>query len=375
MIKLREIEDKDLNSLADLLADGFPFAVEKGFPYTTREFWLSLFGLWWKDNPAYSDLIPRGWILESGEKIVGFIGNIPVKFVISGEIKIAVSANGWYVDPSFRGGSSLNLFNQFVKQSNVPLFLFKIEDESFEKILSKYKFERFILPRSQKEYAYIIDRTKFRYILSKFLSMQKMPGSDWVIESLKRSGIFFYAWLFQRRLKNTEDTGYISTESSACDESFSRIWDSNTRECDVTISRDVATLNWLYFSSARFRKRVVIQCNRTSDKRLAGYMVFDVQRIKTTDEATLQLMDLCIEDHDPRVLTSLILSAIQIGKQNGASLLVLWGNSPELETFLNKFIMKRSIQYHRYIKFSDDKINLDRKKIDKVCLPVIFPPQ
>jgi hypothetical protein len=87
MTTLREIEEKDLVPLADFLAGEFPFSVAKGFPYTTREFWLSLFELWWKNNPAYTPQFPRGWLLENDTIPVGFIGNIPVKFLISGEKK------------------------------------------------------------------------------------------------------------------------------------------------------------------------------------------------------------------------------------------------------------------------------------------------
>ena len=76
MIKVREVEDKDLIPLAEFLP--------KGFPYTTKEFWSPLFELWWTLNPAYTTEIPRGWILEKDRSIVGFIGNIPVRFLVGG---------------------------------------------------------------------------------------------------------------------------------------------------------------------------------------------------------------------------------------------------------------------------------------------------
>jgi hypothetical protein len=106
-------------------------------------------------------------------------------------------------------------------------------------------------------------------------------------------------------------------------------------------------------------------------------MVFDVQRVKTTDEATMQLMDMCIADNDPRVLASLTSFAIEIGKQNGTSLLLVWGNSQETETyFRNTFTMRRTAQYHRYIRFPEPhEMNSDRENFDNVCPTVIFPPQ
>jgi hypothetical protein len=375
MIILRELTEDDLIPLAEFLAGEFPHALEKGFPYTTKEFWLPMFDLWWTSNPAYSDRFPKGWVLENDTSLVGFMGNIPVKFLFSGEINIVAAANGWYVNPSVRGGFSLRLLLKFVQQKNVSTFLFKIEDESFIGILSKFKFEHYILPKSQREYAYIIDKRKAGYIFLKFLLNEKMPGFSQLPELYKRFGFLLSAYVFQNTLIKSsfpQNEEYTSSVCTVCDESFSRLWDPIISSCNVTISRDVKTLNWLYFSQARFRKRLVIQCHRSADHKLAGYMVFDVQRIKTTDEATLQLMDMCIEDDNPRVISSLISFAIESGKQNGASLLLVWGNSPATETyFRTTFPMRRRAKYHRYIRFTDTPGEIS----SPVCPTMIFPPQ
>ena len=122
MIKVREVEDKDLIPLSEFLPTGFP--------YTTKEFWPPLFELWWTLNPAYTPEIPRGWVLEKDRSIVGFIGNIPVRFLVGDTVKIAYRSNSWYVDPSVRGIFSFILFNEFLKQKNASLFLFKGEDNT-----------------------------------------------------------------------------------------------------------------------------------------------------------------------------------------------------------------------------------------------------
>ena len=53
----------------------------------------TLFDLWWTSNPAYTPQIPRGWVLENDTTLVGFIGNIPVKFLVSGAGEIAAASN------------------------------------------------------------------------------------------------------------------------------------------------------------------------------------------------------------------------------------------------------------------------------------------
>ena len=193
MIKLREVEDKDLVPVATFLAREFPFSLEKGFPYTTKEFWLGYFELWWEKNPAYSDHFPRGWILEKDTTVVGFIGNIPVKFLICGEIHIAASANAWYENPSVRGVYSLKLFSEFLKQKSPALFLFKIGDESFISFLARYGFKHYILPAFQKEYVFIINKRKIRYIFSRLLlNIIKPANLSEVLEIYKRFWFFFF---------------------------------------------------------------------------------------------------------------------------------------------------------------------------------------
>ena len=208
-----------------------------------------------------------------------------------GEVRIASASNGWFVNPLFRGLNSLRLFNEFIKQKNASLFLFKIEDESFKKILSRFKFKHYILPASQKEYGYVINKRKMNYIFLKFLFNNRMPKLSEFSEIYKRLCFLTTVYVYQKPVIQrgvSREEHYSSSVCTFCDDSFSGIWNPHLNSCDITLSRDAKTLNWLYFSSSRFRKRVVIQCHRSRDKKLAGYMVFDVQRLKVTDDATLQ---------------------------------------------------------------------------------------
>ena len=91
MITLRAVEPEDSVPLAETLPGGFR--------HTTRETWLQRFENWWTLNPAFTSGCPRGWMLEEGEKILGFIGNIPVRFVVHGEMKIAAASAAWIRRP------------------------------------------------------------------------------------------------------------------------------------------------------------------------------------------------------------------------------------------------------------------------------------
>lgn len=373
MVTVREVEEKDIIPLAEFLP--------RGFPYTTKEFWVPLFALWWNSNPAYTDQFPKGWVLEHNASIVGFIGNIPVKFSIRGVVHIAAVANSWYVDPSVRGLSSLKLFNEYLKQKSASLFLFKRgDDEQVLKILSRYQFEEYILPESQKEYVYVILKRKAGLIFRDFLFKNRIPTFPELGELCKQAGFFVFAYLYQKSVIRgfvVPGETYTSSLCTSCDDSFSKIWEPSMNSCKVALSRDTKTLNWLYFSSARANKRVVIQCHRSRDKTLAGYMVFDIQRMNSSGEGIMNLMDMCIEHNDPQILASLTSFAIETGKQNNAALLVVWADSPEADTyFRSTFTIRMNTQHYRYIRFAEPSgMNSGRDHYRTVCPPMIFPPQ
>jgi hypothetical protein len=373
MVTIREVEDKDSIPLAEFLP--------RGFPYTTKDFWIPLFDLWWSSNPAYTDQFPRGWVLEHNASIVGFIGNIPVKFLIRGEVHIAAVANSWYVDPSVRGLYSLRLFNEYLKQKNASLFLFKRgHDEHVLTILSKCQFEEYILPPSQKEYVYVIQKRKAGFIFRDFLIKNKIPQLSEFVELYKQAGFLLFAYLYQKSViqgYTLPGNAFTSSVCTSCDDSFSRLWEPTLNSCEVALSRDVKTLNWLYFSSARANKRIVLQCHRSNNKTLAGYMVFDIQRMIPSGEGIMYLVDMCIENNDPRVIASLTLLAIETGKQNNAALLSVWADSEETETYFRRtFTIRMNAQHYRYIRFfKPSGKNSGRDNYLTVCPPMIFPPQ
>jgi len=370
MIKIREVEDKDIIPLAEVLP-----TFEPPFAGTTKETWLRRFTIWWTSNPAYTPEIPRGWILENDTTIVGFIGNMPVKFLIRGEERIAVAAVDWIVEPSFRI-FSFDLFKEYMNQKSVSLFLFNTEKKQIIRILKRYKFKEYVLPLTQTEYHYIIHRKQVNLIFKEFIFGRKFPHLTDFSEILKRLRRVISAYVSQKpiiRCDGLPGGEYTTSLCTSCDISFSRIWESYLASCDVTLSHDSKTLNWLYFSSIEPRKRVVIQCRRSRDKTLAGYMVFDIERDKKSEPGTMKLKDMCVEDNNPRVLASLLSFAIDIGEQNDAALLVVWANSQVTDTyFRSMFKMSCDAQYNRYIRLSDT-CDVGSESLT-VCPSLIAPP-
>lgn len=369
MIKIREVEDRDLIPLSEFLPEGFP--------YTTKGFWISIFNYWWTSNPAYTDQMPRGWILLNDNEIVGFIGNIPVKFLDHGTGKIAFASNSWYVNPVYRGVFSLSLFNKFINQKHNSIALFKTDDDEHKKIVDKYNFDEHILPWNQMEYFYIINKKNIGYIFKKFIFNPWIPKLPDLQEISARVVGLLHAYLFQKSIVQEyffPGKDYTYSFCTSCDDTFSRIWEPFIHTCNFTLSRDTETLNWLYFSSTKPHQNVVVQCRRSSDKKLIGYMVFEIILDKKAESGIMHLTEMCLENNDLRVLESLTSFAFETAKKKNITLFVVRSNSQESEDyFQNNFSLKRKAQYHRYIRFSD--ANKTTGDHGTTCLPLIYPPQ
>jgi hypothetical protein len=377
MMRVREVEENDLTLLVEFLQKKWGSRVID----TTKETWLRRFEIWWTSNPAFTSQIPRGWILENETEIVGFIGNVPVKFLIHGQERIAAAAVLWCVDPSIRGIFSIRLFNEYLNQKNISLLLFDTRNDKLKKILCRYKFEEIGLPTTQTEYFTIINRKINRKnvvaMVRGFLAQGKVSSVNDIRELFKRSGILLCAYIFKGpgiRSKILPGEKKTISLCTSCDNSFSRIWEPYQNTCDVTLSRDTKTLNWLYFSFIKPpNRRIVIQSRRSGDNSLAGYLVVDIFRKKTSDAGIMQLMDMCIENNDPHTLQSLLTFTIKFGEQNNAALLGLWANNLETDSFFYScFKLMRVAKADRYVRFSNIP-NIQSKSLI-LYFPTIAPP-
>ena len=337
MTGLRAIEENDLPGLANLLPGWFR--------NTNRETWWRRFENWWTLNPAFTAGFSRGWVLEENGNVVGFIGNVPVQFVVGGEPGIAAAAASWYVDPSVRGMASLSLFNQYLDQDDAALFLFKTENANLVPVLRKFGFQQYPCLSRPWEYRVIVDRLRFiRGNISSVAHGLHFPvidpragdGSSGTMETENHS----HHWhLFERSMKSSgESPGAMYTCSlcTKCDDSFTRLWYPLLESYDIAMSRDPRTLNWLYFVAARRYDRKVIQCRRSADDTLVGYMVFDFSPWSFPGSGAMKLMDMRIAENDPQVLASLVSFAMEVARQNNTPSMRLWADSPEAEAVLRK---------------------------------------
>lgn len=80
----------------------------------------------WANNPAFTQSpvkLPIGWVLElPDQRIVGYLGNIPLFYEFGGQRLLASAAHAWVVDTRYRS-YSLQLLDRYFSQKSVELFL------------------------------------------------------------------------------------------------------------------------------------------------------------------------------------------------------------------------------------------------------------
>ena len=96
--RFREIQESDLEAIADLLT--------RGFVHRSREYWM--LGLRRQGARTLPPDAPRfGYLMESGGKPVGCLLLIYSTKTIDGTTTICCNNSSWYVDPEFRNYAAL----------------------------------------------------------------------------------------------------------------------------------------------------------------------------------------------------------------------------------------------------------------------------
>ena len=92
-VQCREITERDIDAIAELLT--------RGFPGRTRDYWMR--GLRRQSERPVPPGYPRyGYLLENDHRPVGVLLLLYTSRIQAGETTIRCNVSSWYVDPLFR---------------------------------------------------------------------------------------------------------------------------------------------------------------------------------------------------------------------------------------------------------------------------------
>jgi hypothetical protein len=96
--RFREIQQHDLDAIADLLA--------RGFGYRSRDYWMR--GLQRQSSRPLPDGAPRyGYLMEHEDRPVGCLLMIFQPKILDGQAVTCCNLSSWYVEPAFRNYAAL----------------------------------------------------------------------------------------------------------------------------------------------------------------------------------------------------------------------------------------------------------------------------
>lgn len=141
---IKSLEESELELLAEFLSINHKI-------FNKNE-WLEKFNLFWNMNPHFDNQNhKRGWIIINDKKeIYGFLGNIPLDYLINGIKKKIYCGTTWVVKSEARG-SSLELYNEFNKQNG--FLINTTATKNVESILSNiFHYRKVELPLLKNSY-------------------------------------------------------------------------------------------------------------------------------------------------------------------------------------------------------------------------------
>ncbi|WP_440952850.1 N-acetyltransferase family protein [Methanococcoides sp. FTZ1] len=345
--KIRPLEENDFPELAHLLYEGLEIA---------PDVWERRFEMWWTGNPWADGSIPYGWVVEDeSSQIVGFMGNIPVKYQIDGKDGIALTGTSLYVRPTVRGFTSLQLVRAFEKQKNAGILINSTANDTAATIFRKFGFTEMDVPYNNQEYWHIRD---FGKIYEMYMRTSITSGRMQLLAKVPlipiRLASPIVRWIRDKTTFRSPPDHYECSLCRDCDDSFTQLWENNRKEGTTTICRDADTLRWLYFSDAIAEKRNVIRCIDTRTGELAGYFAVDVPCAET-DIKIMHLKDAYIPRFEEGIVQSLVEFSIDLAKTYNAAAIAFWSTDQQMDDVLKKRVMVKRRHKHAYLYYFTDR--------------------
>jgi hypothetical protein len=311
MAKLRLVTPDDYGALCGMLS-AFPWEGLTPMPWEQR------LRHWWDDNPAFHPGWERGWVLDEGEKLVGFLGSVPRRVAIDGQVAVSANATTWWVAPEHRK-LSLSMLARFTAQKAAGHFN-TTGSATTLKLLEAFGYVPFPGGRWSGESFLIVDPARIVAASLRQRGAQRgIPGialAAGLVEATAPLGHLIQKW----RLPEAGGAHRWEVLRRA-DQRFDGLAAATRARHGYSSERDAASINW-YLDGEGAERKLLVACLRGDS--LRGFALF-LQRESGT-LAGLPMFD-CIDlsraDDDPEVVATLLAAVAEIARGRGIALVVL----------------------------------------------------
>ncbi|MEO8172119.1 MAG: hypothetical protein ABI581_03515, partial [Sediminibacterium sp.] len=239
--------------------------------FCDRTRWNDILEWMWKANPFVEADTKLGWAIEDGnQSICGFIGNVPVKYSVAGELLPAVFGTSWYVDEKAKD-LALKLYINFTRQKE--MIFSNTQTPRVEVVMQKMGFKE--IPANWYTSAYVLPLHVFNRAFFKNIFIEP---------SFKKLGVgLFGTGIRLLKLFSTgsgKDFGEevliqkIDEFPSNTDEWFSGF----ANEQDCTLLRDKKTYSWLFCQAQS--ENLFLKYQVSYKGLLQGFLIFKRKSLK-----------------------------------------------------------------------------------------------
>jgi len=288
----------------------------------SRENWTRL----WENNPALQEgkrIARIGWVLDNSERIVGFLGNVPLTYEYRGRELAASATCRFAVEPVYRSMSHL-LVTAFFRQSDVDLFLNTTATPAAGKIMAALKAN----PIPQQDYGtvlfWVLQPSRFAgTVLAKIGIGAGLSAVGGAIGSLilgahgafRRSG-----WAHV----DSSKTSVLEMNVDELGEEFESFWVQEKQGSEKLFARRTrTTFRWHFCAPGSKRVVRVLAC--FSGKILKGYAVLRLDETADKGLRRAVIADLMVQGNNPDVVARLVKGAYQCARNLGADVLEILG--------------------------------------------------
>ncbi len=284
--------------------------------------WVGL----WKENPAMIEnmTLSLGWVLEYDNKIVGYLGNIPIHYWFQGRRLLATAARGFAVDEKYRS-HSLRLIAAFFSQKNIDILLSTSANQLAGSVYKLSKAKKIPYPDYDKVLFWIINEQGFVGSYLQFKGYSKTLAK--VVGFLLYPVIRFESLLNRRRPIRTASSCNITvldpkSVSSEFDEFWKRIL-LERPQC-LLAERSAEVLRWHFGHCAAIERQAKFVCAWRAGK-LVGYLVLTREDSERTGLKRSRISDLLVENNAPDLIDALLNASIHQVRIENRDILELIG--------------------------------------------------
>ncbi len=315
---LREVQFADFLGVRDLRS-------RYGLSSDSLENWERL----WRRNPIMDQLREKlaiGWVLESDNKIVGYLGNIPLLYHFGDRLLIAAAASGLVAEPGYRS-SSLSLNAAFYRQTSVDLYLTTTAIEPVGRMARAFQCAPLPQPEYESVLFWVLRSHPFAEAVTQKLGLARPISA---IGSAIGSVALASDKILRRRWPSPKTAVLAVTEIGIEEigDDFEDLWRQKLQETPRLLAdRSPATLRWHLDIPGDAGCTRILCCYL--NRRLRGYAVIRHEPPNQVNGLRRSIIvdTLAVED-DPQVLKSLWIAAYRNANDAGSHVFEVLGFPP-----------------------------------------------